>query len=187
MTNQPDFRKLLDEATDVLDAVPPPCGCPFCGEDPYYRSEFGEPLGIVCCEVLAWFRESDEETQEVREAVLKLLGHRGELRTALSAAVNALPAHLARIAELEAENAILKRLAPEYFRWTGGPDQTEDPEWACDKLKYGGAHFENIGTPQVRLVVYDDQDRRWVAERGDYIVKDHNGLWVLPALSGGKP
>jgi len=102
MTNQPDFRKLLDEATDVLDAVPPPCGCPFCGEDPYYRSEFGEPLGIVCCEVLAWFRESDEETQEVREAVLKLLGHRGELRTALSAAVNALPAHLARIAELEA-------------------------------------------------------------------------------------
>jgi hypothetical protein len=98
----------------------------------------------------------------------------------ICAAINALP----ELIESARENAILKRLAPEYFRWTGGHDQTEDPEWACDKLKYGGAHFENIGTPEVRLVVYDDEDRRWVASPGDYIVKGYNGLWVLPALKG---
>ena len=80
------------------------------------------------------------------------------------------------------EVEILKRLAPEYFRWTGGHDQTEDPEWICDKLKYGGAHFENVCTPDVRLVVYDDQDRRAIAKPGDYIVNGDNGLWVLPAL-----
>jgi hypothetical protein len=80
------------------------------------------------------------------------------------------------------EVEILKRLAPEYFRWTGGHDQTEDPEWICDKLKYGGAHFENVCTPDVRLVVYDDQDRRAIAKPGDYIVNGDNGLRVLPAL-----
>ena len=97
------------------------------------------------------------------------------------AAINALPG----LIESAKENAILKRLAPEYFRWTGGPDQTEDPEWICVKLKYGGAEFENVCTPDVRLVVYDDQDRRHVAKPGDYIVKGDNGLWVLPALLKG--
>ena len=94
-------------------------------------------------------------------------------------AVNALP-------ELVAEIEVLRCLAPQYFRWTGDIDQTDDPVWACDKLKYGGAHFENIGTPEVRFVVYDDQDRRWVAERGDYIVEGETGLWVLPARAALK-
>lgn len=85
------------------------------------------------------------------------------------------------------ELEVLRRLAPQYFRWTGDIHQTEDPEWACDKLKYGGAHFENIGTPEVCLVVYDDQDRRWVAERGDYIVRGETGLWVLPANASAPP
>lgn len=101
------------------------------------------------------------------------------------AAVNALPALLARVEELERENEILKRLAPEHFRWTGGHDQTEDPEWIVDRINYGGAAFEAPGTPDVRLAVYDDQDRCWVAKPGDYIVKGENGLWVLPARKGG--
>jgi hypothetical protein len=171
MTNPPDFRKLLEAAPKgpIAFRYHRPDGELFIGmhfdECPGDMSRsYIEGHGVL---------EKDEDNEAFAALIV--------------AAVNALPEHLARIAELEAENAILKRLAPEYFRWTGGPDQTEDPEWACDKLKYGGAHFENIGTPQVRLVVYDDQDRRWVAERGDYIVKDRNGLWVLPALSGGKP
>lgn len=54
-----------------------------------------------------------------------------------------------------------------------------------DKVKDGGAHFENIGTPEVRLVVFDNEDRRWVAKPGDYIVRHGNGLTVLPATQKG--
>jgi hypothetical protein len=178
MTNQPDFRKLLEASTPGPWKIERGKRC-IQGPD----TREGDPL-VLTSMMGGATKWSHSPYSEYCVPGM----HEGDANAALIvAAVNALPEHLARIAELEAENAILKRLAPEYFRWTGGPDQTEDPEWACDKLKYGGAHFENIGTPQVRLVVYDDQDRRWVAERGDYIVKDHNGLWVLPALSGGKP
>lgn len=40
---------------------------------------------------------------------------------------------------------------PTLFRWTGGPDQTEDPTWALDALRAGELEFVNDGTPNVRL------------------------------------
>lgn len=31
----------------------------------------------------------------------------------------------------------------EAFKWTGGPDQTEDPEWIVEAIKAGKVWFEN--------------------------------------------
>ena len=62
----------------------------------------------------------------------------------------------------------------EAFQWTGGPDQTDDPEWACAAIKAGVMHFENVGTPEVALFI-DTLEGTHRANRGDYIIQGIRG------------
>jgi hypothetical protein len=86
------------------------------------------------------------------------------------AAINALPG----LIESAKENAILKRLAPEYYQWPGKSGAELAPEWLQHRLKYGGANVDGD-----MLAVYDWHDRRSLAAPGDYVVDGEKGLYVL--------
>lgn len=74
------------------------------------------------------------------------------------------------------------------FKWTGGPDQTEDPEWIVEKMKSGEVR---IYTETEEEHTYDDNKpivavaAIWMeietlegtmrADQGDYIVKGIKG------------
>lgn len=56
------------------------------------------------------------------------------------------------------------------FQWTGGPDQTEDPEWAVEAIKTGTIYFGNQGESDVVLFV-KTLEGVMRADQGDYIIK----------------
>jgi len=60
------------------------------------------------------------------------------------------------------------------FRWTGGPDQTEDPEWCIEAIKAGTVRFEGIGTPDVAMLI-DTLEGTHRAKQGDFIIRGVNG------------
>ena len=60
------------------------------------------------------------------------------------------------------------------FRWTGGEDQTEDPEWICEALCTGRVRFERAGTPDVALLI-DTLEVTLRANRGDWIIRGVKG------------
>lgn len=67
-----------------------------------------------------------------------------------------------------------KPVVIEAFKWTGGPDQTEDPAWMCEALHNGSARFENAGTPDVTLLI-DTLEGTHRANQGDYIIQGIKG------------
>ena len=60
------------------------------------------------------------------------------------------------------------------FRWTGGPDQKEDPEWIVRAIDDGTVRFENAGIHDVSLLI-DTLEGTHRANRGDYIIKGIKG------------
>jgi hypothetical protein len=60
------------------------------------------------------------------------------------------------------------------FKWTGGPDQTEDPEWVVAAIRDGDVSFENIGTKNVKLLVHT-LEGIMTADVGDYIIRGVKG------------
>ena len=60
----------------------------------------------------------------------------------------------------------------EAFIWTGGPDQTEDPEWIVAALKEGRAWFSE-GTDSLRLRL-GEADSNY-AEPGQWVIKNEYG------------
>ena len=50
------------------------------------------------------------------------------------------------------------------FKWTGGPDQEEDPVWLVDMLKDGRAVIHESGTPNCYMMI-----GKFKASLGDYI------------------
>lgn len=60
------------------------------------------------------------------------------------------------------------------FQWTGGPDQLHDPEWASEAIASGKICFENIGTPEVALLI-DTIEGTMRADRGDWIIRGFVG------------
>lgn len=62
----------------------------------------------------------------------------------------------------------------EAFRWTGGPDQTEDPVWIVDAIKAGAVRFKGNGTPQVALLI-DTLEGTHRADQGDFIIRGVKG------------
>lgn len=60
------------------------------------------------------------------------------------------------------------------FKWTGGPDQEEDPEWIIEAIKNGTAWFENEGTPDVKFMIQTLEGIH-EASVGDYIICGSNG------------
>jgi len=67
-----------------------------------------------------------------------------------------------------------KPIIVDAFRWTGGPDQTEDPEWAVAAIKAGIIRFENDGRVEVRLVIHNAHGAQ-VAKPGDYLTRHESG------------
>lgn len=63
-----------------------------------------------------------------------------------------------------------KPVVVEAFKWTGGPDQTEDPDWILEALKEGTAWFINSGLPTCRLWIKTLEGNH-MAEQGDYIIQ----------------
>ena len=60
------------------------------------------------------------------------------------------------------------------FMWTGGPDQTEDPEWIIDAMHSGTVYFENEGTPYCCMLI-KTLEGKMRGSQGDYIIKGVNG------------
>lgn len=64
-----------------------------------------------------------------------------------------------------------KPVVIEAFRWTGGPDQTEDPDWINAP---GVAFFENAGTPQCVMKI-NTLEGVMTAQQGDWIIRGVKG------------
>jgi hypothetical protein len=58
------------------------------------------------------------------------------------------------------------------FKWTGGPDQTEDPEWIIDAIRKGTVSFP-ANAPLVMFI--DTLEGRMTAQVGDYIIRGIKG------------
>ena len=62
-----------------------------------------------------------------------------------------------------------KPVVIEAFKWTGGPDQEEDPVWICNAIKAGEVTFKHRGTSQVVLII-KTLEGDMIAQRGDFII-----------------
>ena len=62
------------------------------------------------------------------------------------------------------------------FRWTGGHDQTEDPLWLVDAMKTGTVVLMGAGTDGIRLAMPDQMGVRQMANPGDWLVLDAEGV-----------
>lgn len=67
-----------------------------------------------------------------------------------------------------------KPVVIEAFKWTGGPDQEEDPVWIVEAIKEGEVWFKNIGTPDAQLCI-ETLEGTMSASVGDYIIKGVKG------------
>ncbi|MEK5354538.1 MULTISPECIES: hypothetical protein [Paenibacillus] len=55
------------------------------------------------------------------------------------------------------------------FKWTGGPDQTEDPQWIIERIKMGQVSFAN------GLMYIKTLEGIMEAKPGDYIIRGVKG------------
>ncbi len=69
---------------------------------------------------------------------------------------------------------IKKGASIEAFIWTGGPDQTEDPEWAVQAIKNKVIFFSKDDEDNTILCINTSSGILTV-EQGDYLVKEDNG------------
>lgn len=67
-----------------------------------------------------------------------------------------------------------KPVVIEAFRWTGGPDQTEDPEWIIDLIRANKVRFEREGTPEVSMLI-ETLEGTMRADQGDFVIKGVKG------------
>lgn len=67
-----------------------------------------------------------------------------------------------------------KPVVIEAFQWTGGPNQPEDPVWACEAIRAGSVRFENVGTPDAALLI-DTLEGTHRANQGDWIIRGVKG------------
>ena len=67
-----------------------------------------------------------------------------------------------------------KPVVVEAFKWTGGPDQTEDPEWSVAAVQNGTIRFHDAGSPFVKMII-STLEGEMIARRGDYIIKGIQG------------
>lgn len=63
-----------------------------------------------------------------------------------------------------------KPVVIEAFQWTGGPDQTEDPEWCVAAIARGDVWFEDAGTSDCAMTI-GTLEGVHRANQGDFIIK----------------
>lgn len=61
-----------------------------------------------------------------------------------------------------------KPVVIEAFRWTGGPDQDEDPEWIVEAIKEGKVTFSTVLSTMMHI---ETLEGIMSASVGDYIIK----------------
>lgn len=67
-----------------------------------------------------------------------------------------------------------KPVVIEAFKWTGGPDQTEDPEWIIEAIKSKIVFFEKDDKGKACLMIKTlEGDHR--ADQGDFIIRGVKG------------
>jgi hypothetical protein len=66
-----------------------------------------------------------------------------------------------------------KPVVIEAFKWTGGPDQTEDPMWIIDAIKKGTVRFGNIEDGTCLFI--DTLEGTLKANVGDFIIPGVKG------------
>ena len=66
-----------------------------------------------------------------------------------------------------------KPVVIEAFKWTGGPDQIEDPLWMVDSLQKGFVEFVPEG------IKVDTTEGYVIATPGDYIIKGVDGEFTI--------
>lgn len=62
----------------------------------------------------------------------------------------------------------------EAFKWTGGADQEDEPDWIVAKLRSGEAELHDVPSPNVTMSIRNENVVR-VAKPGDWIVRDEAG------------
>lgn len=67
-----------------------------------------------------------------------------------------------------------KPVVIEAFKWTGGPDQIEDPEWIIDAIKKGTVRFDMIQRNEAALLI-DTLEGTHRANQGDFIIRGVQG------------
>lgn len=67
-----------------------------------------------------------------------------------------------------------KSLVIDAFRWTGGDDQKEDPEWINDAIRSRLVRFVHKGTKSHQMIIQTLEGNHF-ANPGDYIIKGING------------
>ena len=66
------------------------------------------------------------------------------------------------------------------FKWTGTPNQTEDPIWMVTAIASGKASFANLGTNRVSMTIFAAEGSLQ-ALPGDYIAQDSEGrIHIFP-------
>lgn len=65
-----------------------------------------------------------------------------------------------------------KPVVIEAFRWTGGPDQIEDPVWICDAIRDGAVYFTTDGQIKMHIKTLEGT---MTADVGDWIIKGVKG------------
>ncbi len=68
-----------------------------------------------------------------------------------------------------------KPVVIEAFKWTGGPDQTEDPVWIVDAIKQGIVHFDNKDGENYTYMLIDTLEGTHRANPGDFIIQGIKG------------
>lgn len=69
-----------------------------------------------------------------------------------------------------------KPVVIEAFQWTGGPDQTEDPEWMIDAIRNGTAFIHSSSTGQNHFDMHiETLEGTMTANPYDYIIKGVKG------------
>ncbi len=88
------------------------------------------------------------------------------------------PRKLADHQDNEAMASAERLLKVEAFRWTGGPDQAEDPPWIVAMIKGGSAYFLDANTSVVKLGICDAYGRQLVVHQGQWVVRLPHGRFM---------
>lgn len=67
-----------------------------------------------------------------------------------------------------------KPVVVDAFKWTGGPDQTEDPEWIVDALEDGRVSFGTNNRGRAALCIRT-LEGVMAADVGDWVIKGVKG------------
>jgi hypothetical protein len=61
------------------------------------------------------------------------------------------------------------------FKWTGGPDQTEDPIWIVEAIKAGTVRFNPATNETECQMVIETLEGNMIANVGDYVIRGTAG------------